>query len=284
MKSSFSRVILFSAALTMIIVLVNACKKDRPDTDTQSSVDNSICEGEFSRIFPQLHGIAVGDSGVTKGGIDLPLPLGGCPDYWIDSADILDGFPVTMWLYYGSDNDGDSIYEITCTGTDGKARQGIIKAVFDNHWNQAGSTVTMSLKNYYVNGIKFEGTVAVTRSGSTFAQTVSNGKCSKPSDWTILWNSSRTFTTLLGDTNTVNDDVTWVAGSASGTDRNGKAFSVDIDPNNPLKRTICPYITQGAQTIKLEGKKDRIIDYGDGTCDNIAVLTIDGNQFEFQLQ
>ena len=79
--------------------------------------------------------------------------------------------------------------------------------------------------------------------------------------------------------------MVYIKGGADGTDRNGKAFSVSIDDSNPLvRKTGCTYISKGAQTLKLEGKKDRIIDYGDGSCDNKATLTIDGNVFEFSLQ
>ncbi|TAL60586.1 MAG: hypothetical protein EPN85_06980 [Bacteroidetes bacterium] len=285
MKTSLSRIILLFSFFSLIIISINSCRKDRPDTDTQSSVDNSICEGEFSRMFPQTNSIAVNDSGVQKWGIDIPVPYGNCPDYFIDSADIADGFPVTLWMYYGHDNDGDSICEIVCTGNDGKVRKGIVKAVFSGSWNKTGSAVTHYLKNYFVNGIQYEGVIDVARTGNTFTQTVTGGKCTKGSDWTILWNSSRTITALVGDTANPFDDVCLISGTASGTDRKGKSFSVDIDPANPIRREMgCPYIVKGMQTLKLEGKKDRTINYGDGTCDNVAVLTIDGNEFEFKLQ
>lgn len=274
----------FLLPVSILVVSVNSCKKDRPDTDTQSSVDNSICEGEFSRMFPQTHAIAVNDSGVNKWG-EPPFPLGGCPDYHIDSADNANGFPKTVVMSYGHDNDGDSINEIPCTGSDGKVRQGLVLAVFDKHLSQPGATITHTLKNYQVNGIKYEGVISVAKSGNTFAQTVTGGKCTKGSEWTILWDCSRSITTLLGDTANPFDDVCLISGTANGTDRRGKAFSVEIDPANPLRREMgCPYIVQGIQTIKLEGKKDRTINYGNGTCDNIAVLTIDGNEFEFELQ
>ena len=283
MKTNIFRLVSVGLVLFIFAIVVNSCKKDRPDNDTQSSVDNSICEGEFSRIFPQTNHIAVNDSGVQKTG--LPVPFNSCPDYWIDSLDIANGFPITMWMFFGTDNDGDSLYETGCAGSDGKTRQGIIKAVFSGPWHQAGSTVTMYLKNYYVNSLKFDGSVAVTNNGNSFTQTVSNGKCTNGTEWTILWSSTRTIAIQVGDTLNPLDDISTVSGNASGTDRNSKEFSVEIDASNPLvKAASCPYIGKGIQTIKLAGKKDRIINYGDGTCDNKAKLTIDGNEFEFTLQ
>lgn len=282
MKYPLVRLVPVVSMLLIGILIIDSCKKREPDTESQSSVDNSLCEGEFSRIFPVTHGIAVGDSGVQKGGVVLPVPQGGCPDYWIDTADIADGFPVTMWLYYGVDADGDSIFETDCTGNDGKRRKGMIRAVFSNSWNSVGSTVVMQLKNYYVEDIKYEGTVSVTRGQNTFTQTVVNGKCSK-SSWTILWNSTRTLTSALGDTLNPNDDLVYITGTASGTDRSGTAFEVNI--TKPLLRKMgCRWIVSGEHTLSPAGRKTRTIDYGDGTCDDRAIMIIEGNEFEFRLQ
>ncbi len=283
MRKNIFRITLYSFVIFLVLIAVHSCRKDRPDTDTQASVDNSICEGEFSRIFPQTSNIAVGDSGVQRKGGDIPVPFSGCPDHYIDSADIADGFPVTMWLYFGTDSDGDGIYETPCTGPDGRSRAGVIEAVFSDKWHMPGANMTMTLQNYFVNSIQYEGTVSVTRNVNGFSHTVTNGKCSHGSAWSISWNCSRTVT-LLGElTQTLSDDVCLVSGSASGTDRKGGAFSVTI--NTPLRRQMdCPYITKGVQTIKIQGKKDRTIDYGDGTCDDKAKLIIDGNEFEFNLQ
>ena len=266
------------------VFAINSCEKEQTDTDTQSSVDNSIAEGEFCRVFSQTHGIAVNNSGVQRNSVDIPIPAGGCPDYYVDSLDAT-AFPVTLWLYFGTDTDGDGIYETGCTGNDGKVRQGMIEAVFDKPWHLPGSGLTMTLHNYYVNGIKFEATISVSKTLTSYTQTVQNGKASKGSEWSILWNSTRTLTADIGVPSNPFDDVLTVTGTANGTDRNGKTFSVDIDANNPLiSKMGCPYIVKGRQTVKIQGKTDRVIDYGDGTCDNIAKIIINGNEFEFKLQ
>lgn len=283
MKQSLKAIFFSFLFLSLIVVLVNSCKKEEPDTDTQASVDNSICEGEFSRIFVEANGIAVGDSGVQFQRGILPLPSNSCPEHWWDPNDTADGYPVTIWYEYGGDSTGDGIFDYGCNSPGEKSRKGTIRAVFDTTWNMPGAKVTMDLMDYYVNGIKYEGTITVTRNSATsFTKAVSNGKCSNGS-WTILWNCSRTLSINLGDPNVPGDDVSTISGTASGTDRKGRAFSVDI--TTPLKREMaCRWITEGVMTLKLEGKKDRTIDFGNGTCDNDAILTIDGNQFEFDLE
>ncbi|MBI4930310.1 MAG: hypothetical protein HY841_06075 [Bacteroidetes bacterium] len=266
-----------------LLLTVNSCKKKEPDTDTQASTDNSIAEGEFSRMFIVTNSIAVNDSGVQKGSYIPPVPSNYCPDSWTDSADVADGFPITMWIQYGADTNYDGTFDYGCNTPGEKVRMGTVKAVFSAPWSQNGSNVTMDLIDYYVSGVKYEGTISVTKNSATsFTQTVTNGKAGNGS-WTILWNCSRTLTVDIGDPSVPGDDFSLVSGTANGTDRNGKAFSVDI--TSPLRREMaCRWIVSGAMTIKIDGKKDRSVDFGNGTCDDRATVTIDGNTFEFALQ
>jgi len=264
------------------LLLVNSCKKEEPDTETTSATDNSIAEGEFSRMFIVTNSIAVGDSGVQfQKGTYLPLPTNYCPNYWLDQDTL---FPITMTMEFGADTTGDGTFDYGCNTPGEKIRMGTIKAVFSAPWSINGSTVTMDLIDYYVSGIKYEGTISVTRNTSnSFTQTVTNGKATNGSLWTILWNCSRTLTVDIGNPTEPGDDVSLISGTANGTDRNGKTFSIDI--TTPLRREMaCRWIVSGAMTLKLEGKKDRTIDFGNGTCDDRATLTIAGNTFEFALQ
>ncbi len=51
------RILLFSIiSVGAIALTLNSCKKEDPDTETQSAVDNSVCEGEFnSRCKQHCH-------------------------------------------------------------------------------------------------------------------------------------------------------------------------------------------------------------------------------------
>ena len=235
-------------------------------------------------MFIVTNGIAVGDSAFLQRGSYLPVPTNYCPDYWTDSADVADGFPITLWMQYGADTNYDGTFDYGCNTPGEQIRKGSVQAVFSAPWNQNGSTVTMDLIDYYVSGIKYEGTFSITKnSANSFTQTVTNGKAINGSAWTILWNCNRTMTVDIGNILESGDDFSLVSGTSNGTDRNGKAFSVDI--TTPLKREMaCRWIVSGAMTLKLDGKKDRTIDFGNGTCDDRATVTIDGNTFEFSLQ
>jgi hypothetical protein len=49
------------------------------------------------------------------------------------------------------------------------------------------------------------------------------------------------------------------------------------------KRASCTWITKGRIDLTPEGLATRTVDYGDGTCDDKATLTINGNTFQFQM-
>ena len=71
-------------------------------------------------------------------------------------------------------------------------------------------------------------------------------------------------------------------GSAQGTNFEGENFSMTI--TTPLiKSAGCFFITQGVQEISPAGKSTRVIDYGDGTCDDIATVTVDGESKEITI-
>jgi len=270
------RIFLFASLLTGIIIAgVISCKKPTPDTETTSATDNSICESEFDRVVPATNSIAIGDPGVN-GNRQLPSTQSQCPIDSIDPADTLNGYPVTMYIKYGT----------SCTCPDGKIRKGTLVCTFDTAWDSSNPTMTVVLQNYWVNGVHFEGTIAVSKNTAnrSFTQTITGGKCSN-SSWTILYNGTHTMTMTAGF-NTLTDptdDVFQFSGNATGTNRESVNFTADI--TSPVeKRGNCRYITKGTVDITPEGKNTRTIDFGDGTCDDKATLKIKNSTFSFTLQ
>ena len=270
------RIFLFAVlAAGVYAVSITACKKPEADTETTSATDNSLCEGEFNRVVPATNSIAIGDPGVN-GNRQLPQIASQCPVDSIDPADTLDGYPVTMYINYGT----------SCVCPDGKIRAGTLKCVFDTAWDSSNPTLTIYLLNYYVNNIHFEGTIAVSKNTAarTFTQVITGGKCSN-SSWEILYNGTHTLTMTAGF-NTLTDptdDIFTIGGDANGTNRDGLNFTVNI--TSPIeKRGNCRYITKGTFEITPEGKNVRTVDFGDGTCDDQATLKIKNSTFSFTLQ
>jgi hypothetical protein len=263
--------LLLAGATTLVFF---GCKKEESDTETQSAVDNSICEGEFMRIMPTVNSIAITESGVKR----LGAPSNGnttsatCPMITVTNPNQFPG--ATLTIDYGTG---------CVDSTDGKTRRGSISAVFSDSWDSVGCVITISLNNFYVNNIHYEGTVKLTRNSLySFTTDVLNGKCTTTS-WVIDWASTRTVSQTAGmSTTNPSDDVFSISGNANGVNRNGLAYTVNIT-QDLIKAQNCAHISKGVLELTPSGKATRTVDFGDGTCDNQATLTINGNTFTFTM-
>ncbi|MFN5182853.1 MAG: hypothetical protein ACK5D5_07490, partial [Bacteroidota bacterium] len=106
---------------------------------------------------------------------------------------------------------------------------------------------------------------------------------------TITWSCNRTRDWVSGDTTFMwDDDIYHINGSASGTKANGNTYTSTItnalvrkfDVTNPICKR---YFVQGTINHQPADKPLRVIDFGNGTCDNIATITVNGQTYTFQL-
>lgn len=271
-----NRIALSAAFLfCMSSVIYVGCKKDDvADTETTSSTDNSLCEGEFMRVLPTVNKIAIDEPGVHRWGPGRPS-IQSCPMISVDTAS---SFPVVMTIDYGAAGCTDS--------TDGKVRKGRMIVTLDRPWDTVGCVMTIMLDSFYVGAIHFEGTTTITRTANNqFTMELANGHCSKAgaTPWDIDWNTSKTVTWTSGIGNSQTNQVITVTGTNEGTDRNGQHFTSTV--TSPIIRDMsCTWITQGTVELVPDGKPTRTIDFGNGTCDNRGTIMIEGNTFEFTMQ
>ena len=75
-----------------------------------------------------------------------------------------------------------------------------------------------------------------------------------------------------------------VTGSATGTNRKGVGYTTNVQ--SPLiKRADCPkYFVQGTIAITNTNSKAMTLDYGTGTCDNVATVSVNGRTRTIQLR
>src|ERR1035437_9676569 len=110
-----SIVVLGALALTL-----NSCKKTKPDTETQSAVDNSVCEGEFTRTMNVVNSFGIREQGVKS--VESTCPAVTLSDTIANQG----AWPRTLTVNYGT-GCYDSI--------DHKTRKGSIICVFSNRWH-----------------------------------------------------------------------------------------------------------------------------------------------------
>lgn len=283
-RSVFTGLMLLLSA-TLITVL-NGCNKDNDkdnDLYRQASADHATGENLFDDVYRQVDDAAKeGDNELFNGGRVKLLPLdGGCATVTIDPFDTLN-WPKTITVDFGDSN---------CLCNDGKYRRGEIVAIITGRYRDSLTNITITPQNYFVNDNHVEGTKSVMNLGHitdgnmTFAIVVSNGVITKPDGRQFQWDSERTRVWVEGEETSwpqILDDVYEITGTATGITVNGNNFFIEIVNALRIERD-CNWIVSGTVNVQPLGKPLRVLDYGDGTCDDQATITVNGVVYEITL-
>ncbi len=183
-----------------------------------------------------------------------------------------------------------------CTDPRGNERKGIIRVEFKGRRFIPGSTIITTLVGYEINGVKLEGVRTVSNiSGSTeenpkFNITLVGGKATWTSTSGELMEATREVNRTrewVRASNPANDQ--WiVTGTAAGVNRNGRVYEMDITKPMVYKRECALsdrvfIAVEGTKELIVDGKKITI-DYGDGTCDRLVTITINGESKEVRVR
>ena len=270
--------------LTLAFVYVG-CKKDREDKDQRAAEDNAIAENAFNDVFKQVDNAAkeTSEAGANK---IMQLDSIGCGTVTITPFDTLT-WPKTLTIDFGSTN---------CLCSDGRFRKGKVIANLTGRYRDSLTVITVTLDQYYVNDYHIEGSKTITNLGHVgtygtgghlkYSIVVANAKITPPTGNPVYWNSTRTREWIEGEATswpTWTDDVYLIDGSADGTDANSNTFTVTI--TTPLRIALdCKWIESGTVEIAPDGLAIRTVDFGNGTCDNQASVTINGVTYNFTMQ
>ncbi|MFH4963432.1 hypothetical protein V8G69_00385 [Gaetbulibacter sp. M235] len=195
-----------------------------------------------------------------------------------DCADIavsVDGNTITATITFTGD----------CLDNDGNVITGTITKVWSLTDTNAERTITvdnLSINGYIINGTKTYVFTSSNENGNP-EMTGTVDITVETDEGTFSKVGTRTVEiTTGGDTDSCYDDEKTISGSFVYTDASGATFSVEI--TTPLvKLAECLYIASGVKEYTtVEGTTT--LDYGDGTCDNIATKTApDGTVTEIEL-
>lgn len=270
MKKHFLQISI--ASFSIFLILFSSCKKETPDTETQSSVDNAICENEFNSRIQLVNFIAMNSYKIKS------IQAGGL----LITTDTINRI---ITIDYGVDGITDTI------DGDGRLRKGVIKATFDSLWHKPNAKATVELIGYSVSnngGASYIGysanSITIKRIDSiSYNYVITGGNCAG-TNYSLGWETNRNVIQTEGFTSTanVNDDSYSSTGTSTGVDRNGKSYKVSIT-SPVVKRTGCAWMESGKLDLIPEGISTRTIDYGSGTCDNKVSLLINGNTFTFSM-
>ena len=261
-------------------MIFTACRKEKDnDNDTGAAADNALAEGTYNDV----HNIA---DQASTGSLTSFMPTGNggeergilsaCATITNDTTVV----PHMLTINFGTTN---------CMCLDGRNRRGIINVSYSGKYRDSASTHTIIFTNYFVNDNEIKGSKTVTNNGHnsaghlTYSISVTGTIIKANGGGTITWASTRTREWIAGEnTLTWADDVYLITGSASGTSAAGNAFSINI--TKALRKEIgCPHFVSGTVTITPSGKATRVLDYGNGSCDDNATVTINGNTYNIKL-
>jgi hypothetical protein len=295
MKFKFSSVI---AMLCLIGMLVSSCKKDNKeqpavsDEEAQTiSQEEAAAEAEYNDITEiglatgaDLEGGAVDNGRMFTAGssariridlfVNLQLKLGSCVNITASPNDAT--FPKTITINYG---DG-------CLCRDGKFRKGIISLTFSAPIIKAGASVTIALKDFYVNRAHVEGVKTLTNLSANgavqYSVQIAGGKVTWPNGRGFTYEGTKNVAQIEGaGTVSFLDDVYSMEGSAQIKYANGVTVTKSTDA--PLiKPVACFWIAKGVLKLTINNRV-LYLDYGAGACDNKGLLTWAGGRAEVTL-
>jgi hypothetical protein len=170
---------------------------------------------------------------------------------------------------------------------DSKYRTGVINISWTGPMKEPGTVKTLTTLDYYVGSsidqmVKFDFSKTVTNMGLNangnvhFAIFVPSATITLVDGSIITWTSERDREWIKGiDTADPNDDAFLITGESSGVDNLGQSFLAVI--TEPLLKNACPFIVSGIKAVTHGPNPTRFIDYGNGDCDNMAVVKVNNS-------
>ena len=263
------------------IVLVGAILFQSCEKETSSLTDDEIAIAEddalAESLFDDIFDVAIAaeqliDGQIYGGTLKSSVVSDSCPNVTVDHPDST-YWPKVITIDYG---DG-------CTGFYEQTRSGKIIIRVTGRYRVTGTSRTITLENYYINGIHVEGTKTVTNDGENdegnicYSIELTGGKITTPDSIVITRESVRTREWVAGSDTWWNiwDDVYFITGQTTGTNFRGVGYSRTIII--PLEwAATCRFIKSGSIDIVV-GENDPItLDFGDGECDNEATVSRNG--------
>ncbi len=297
------------AALFLTSAVLISCQKENSNTSDltpaqeQVAVSNSSeadAEAEiiFDGIFNDVMGVnnevgmagtgifgqkAEFGSGETSRTDSLfPNPINHCFIVTKTLLNAPDKFPLRIVIDFGLTG---------CKGRDGHVRKGKIITTYTNRLIFPQASTTTTFENFSIDSIKVEGVHKITNTSTSNVRSynvrVEGAKITKPNGNYTEWNSIKNIVQIegLGTPFVPFDDIFKIDGSA-----NGKVKKADLIVSwrseivEPLiKKFSCRWIVKGKvktwiainnSTTTPNNAVIALLDFGDGSCDNKATLTV----------
>ena len=256
--------------LAFIGFALASCQKDAADSEYELAEEAIYSKMMDEEVEEDVDMLTMNKKESSKEERDRHFK--GCAVITHDTA----SFPKVITIDFG---DG-------CEGRRGKEKAGKIIITHTDSLHKPGAKRTVEFDNFSIDGNPVVGSKTIENKGlngagniyfehsETFKVTTDKGEISKESSGTKEW--------IAGfDTQTKDDDVFKLTGSGTFTSPRGTSTREITEPL--IIDRSCGYPTQGVVAFTGGKKDDMSINFGDGTCDDLAVITKDGKEREIHL-
>ncbi|NQU87122.1 MAG: hypothetical protein HQ541_15300 [Mariniphaga sp.] len=176
------------------------------------------------------------------------------------------------WTFdYGTEN---------CECFAGNYKRGKIHVSLSDWWRNEGSFREITFEDLYVNDNKMEGVKTTLNTGLnengnlTFTKNVTDAKLTYADETSMTWACEKYSEQVEGgETILFADDVWSVTGAGAGVNLDGNSYTMNIT-TALIYNNGCFYPVSGIMEILTEGEDLKVINYGDGECDNTITVTV----------
>jgi len=268
--------LLLFAFITLIVFSFSSCeKKIEADNETQSVLDNSRSLQHIVSILPFLNELGLSYSPIKKttACTSIIQLVGDTIDANNDKE--FDNGAINFQMDFGTG---------TCPYPEGITRSGKIKVSMAKKWSAYNHTVTVNFMDYKEDDVTYTGSIEIVRKDSTKYDYNVNNVTITNSNFSIVFSAKLAISQTQGfqTKQNISDDLFEIAGETSGTNNQKRTYKAAIS-SELIKRASCRYISYGKCSVTPNGLKARIVNFGNGNCDDEATYIMDGQTITFKL-
>ena len=252
------------------LLFTYSCKKDKAkNIDPESGKDFVLAEQSFTNVFKTLtYALQIENSFKSRK-----------PFRKISMTD-----SVSLMQITASTDTFPKTILITFIGykSDGVNYNGTIIANLSDKFRNTGSTMSVSFQNFSINNDSIKGQNIIKNTGPNslgnlvYNVQVNNGLIYISKSNQITYSAVKTYTWLQGDTSlTITDDVWQVSETGNGVNIDKEAFSFSSTTPLTIMMSCEWMIVSGVINITPASRDALIINYGNGVCENFALLYTD---------
>lgn len=273
-------------SITALAIFAFSCKEpedhDTPPTieETRTAIaEYSLVNKLFSDSFSEADDAAKYSDDQIDG--DKSGTKEGYPVITISPLDATT-WPKDITVDYGTTN-------YVCQ--DGRTRRGIIHIETTGFYRDQGTVITLTFENYYQNDYKVEGTQIVTNQGRNedqhlvYTVEINNGKVTTPLSKVINYEENTSREWVAGEETILDfcDDNYFITGTQNGMSSDSITYTLTVQ-NRLDVLVCCRYIRGGILDVDMEGLATITVNYGDGTCDENATVSINNTEYPIVMQ